>query len=159
MKKLMIIILGLLLFSVVAAVSINQVLTQTQINGIDVSSFDLQVGFVRDGNNKIVVACENKICSVDSTMLSVDKEMLVREILNNETKKLVNESYWSGDYVVVNRVKEIKFRKQPWVNMRDETNAPYTSQQLAKWIKARRGKFVSEERKYLEGIQTSEDID
>ncbi len=152
MKKIIYMLIGLLLIVPAIAISVGSYYTQDNIDAIDVTNFDLKEGFVRDGNNKIVTTCENRICKVQVSMVSVDKNMSI-----NETD---NSTYWDGDtYVVVDRVRDIRFLKQPWVDLRDETDVTNARQELAKWLKTKRSRLVAEERRYLESIQTEQNID
>jgi hypothetical protein len=153
MKKILYVLLGLLFVTAATAVSIGNYYTQDQVDSINVSNFDLQEGFVRDNvTNKIVTNCEDKICTVQAYMVSMDKNWSI-----NETD---NSTYWDGDtFVIVERYHDIRFRKQPWADLRDETNATYARQELASWLKVKRSRKVAEERRYLEGLQTQYSVD
>ena len=145
MKKITIGILGLLMLAVVGAVAVGNIYTQEQVNNINVTGFDLEENFVRDGNNKINTTCFEGTCGVIATMISVDQEMLLN-ITDNST-------YWSGDYVIINRNKTIRFNKKYWKEYAEDTDDTTARQELAKWLKKRRSMLVSQERTYLESIQ------
>lgn len=151
MKKLYITLGIIFMLGLVSAVALGSIFTQEQVNNIDVDAFDLGEGFVRDNSNKIISTCEEGICSVDVSMLSIDKEMLL-----NETD---NETYWSKKYISVNRIKPIRFNKVYWAEYRDEHGATEARQELSKDLLVKRGRLVEAERNYLKNIQEYEDVD
>lgn len=150
-KKILFILVGLMLVGTVIAISVGTIYTQAQIDTIDVSVFDLEEQFVRDGSNNIEYECEGGICEIKTEILDITKEMLI-----NQTD---NSTYWSGDWKVIYPASTIKFRKQRWADLRDETNVTYARQGLVRWLKAQRSRLVAQRRIKLEGIQTQTEID
>lgn len=162
-RKLMIVVGVILMLGIVSAIAVGTILTQNQINNVNVDEFDLNEGFIRNGNNKIVVNCVEGICKVGASMISVDREM---EFINwTEEEKLENNDgssgYWkyTGDYIVVDRIKYIRFDKKYWAGIRDETNATYARKGLSEKLIQRRDKLVIKERRYLENLQDYQDVD
>ena len=167
--------LAILMVGVVGAVAIGSTYTQEQVDTIDVATFDLEEQFVRGNNNNINYSCKDKVCTVWVEILDITKEMIIREItietvnqyinettleVTNETiYDTINETYWSGEWIIIYPQTEIKFRKSRWADIRDDTNATYAKQELINWLKNQRSRIVTKRRINLEKIQTQSEVD
>ncbi len=149
MKKLTLtIIIAISLITLVsAAITVGNIYTQNQLDNQDVMNTDLEDSFYKvDGKviHNISDSETEEIFYVN--ILSIGKEYLI-----NETD---NETYWSGDYKVVEKQFKIYADIARWKNRKDEVGIAQAKGELKQWLLSKKGRLEEQEKRKIMELQT-----
>ena len=100
----------LFLVGTVFAISIGQIITQEQLNNINISSLDLDFTFVRDNNNKVVYNCKRSNCEIYLNLTMILEKYYEYDEDGNRLK-------WDNQYQITNEIKKISFNIKPFIEM------------------------------------------
>ncbi len=148
MKKNLIILLSVIFIGFVAAVTVGQVITQQQLDNLNVSEQDLEEHFLRDQFNGVEYDCY-----INSGVNLCDFFVNIKTIVPNENNVNVT------NYTVIEKNVTIKTRIQTWIDIKNEHNKTYAVSQLKEWLKSERDKIEADTKREISEYQTPEELD
>ncbi len=175
MKKITLtIIIALSLITVVSAISVGTILTQNQLDNQDVMNTDLEESFLKENGNVIHDISESGTEEIFYvTLLSPVKEYLINTSIYtideerfNQTSNSTyfvsvsyqpNETYWSGNYEIVEKQFEIKADITRWKKRKDEVGISQAKEELKSWLIAKKSRIEGREKRKIIELQTNTD--
>lgn len=148
MNKKIILSLGIMicLASLVFAVSVGQILTQEQIDNINVSSNNLNFIWT-DSIQDLKTECKN----VNTCYSGWYLETIGKNYIINETTKM---RYWDGNYIVINRTGDFKIKPERYINVASEFNNSVAKRLLIDDLDNYEKKVIEREKKRIKKLQT-----
>ena len=154
MKKNLIILLAVVsVLALAAAVTVGQVISQDQLDNLNVSDQDLDEHFLRDEFNKVDYKCYltsgTRICDFYVVINTLTPEY----DCDNET----GECNATGNYVVTSQTHTLKERASTWSDLMEATNKTYAISILKEKLKLRRDKKEAETKRDIAKLQTPDE--
>ncbi len=144
MRNNLLILVSVLLFTLVAAVTLGQTITQQQLDNINLSEQDLEEQFLRDEFNKVEYDCYN-----NRGVTICDFYVNIKTIVPNG----------EDNYTVVDKNHTVKIRASHWIDIKNEHNKTYAVSQLKEWLKEKRDEIEVRTKIEISTYQTPEELD
>ena len=149
MKKIMIIMLSLLLIAPVMAAVEGNILTQNQIDNVNLENYDFEPSWVTSKVETIASCFVYPVgrCERSYSYLSVIPEFNI----SKDYGRIL-----TGNYVVKLFTKRIMFDLQKFIDIRTETNSTNAKQKLKQYVNGRTDRQFTREKGRLTNYQTKQ---